>query len=152
MNFRQDTGGWKKLNVTRTLKTCPWVRPCAKGSDQWAIQTSILLPSSTQMEMAVHDGDGLARRAWKGWLLVSWKRVRRSLPRKESYAIHVYMAYVGPPQYKNFFQGSEHYEVIHEWLWRMLVMRCCTWHQTTNAWITSPRLIRPLFTCCYLDN
>lgn len=71
---------------------------------------------------------------------------------QESLSYWSLMAYVGPPEYKNFFQGSEYYEVFREWLWRILVMRCCTRHKTINAWVSSPRITRPLLICCYLVN
>lgn len=102
----------KEAECHKNLKMCSLVRSCAKDSDQWSVQTSILLPSSAQVEMAVHACKKGVKKLVSGVMKKDEKKPKQN--RKESYAIHVYMAYVGPPEYKNFFQGSEHYEVIHE--------------------------------------
>lgn len=99
----------KEAECQKNLKMCSLVRPCAKDSDQWS---SILLPSSAQMEMAVHTCKKGVKKLVSGVMKKDEKKPKPN--RKESYAIHVYMAYVGSPEYKNFFQGSERYEVIHE--------------------------------------
>ena len=100
----------KEADCHKNLQMCSWVRRRAKKSDQWSTQTSILLPSSARMEIAMHT----CKKGVKKLVTGVMKKKQPKENRREPYAIHVYMAYVDPPEYKNFFQGSEHYEVIHE--------------------------------------
>lgn len=62
--------------------------------------------------MAVHACKKGMKKLVTGVMKKGEKQTKKN--KKESYVIHVYMVYVGPPEYNNFFQGAKHYEVIHE--------------------------------------